>query len=199
MVNTIKIIFSKAIIAFLLSITNSCLIIGFEYSHANFEPYEDHAIYLESNSLELNYEVANTREYTFTLLADENSTIYPTGRVTFRYTLTNSTDNNYHFTVCIFWKEYINELGCDTVTFIGRSSVYLTHSVSLSPGSGLLWIQGTDILVEPIGNEVHPQYFSAILTVGTPFKVVAMYKEDCNFSENRIIGVFCNGSIASCL
>jgi hypothetical protein len=132
-----------------------------------FEQFVDYAIELDSESLNLTYEVANSREYDLSILSGEKATIYPTGQITFIYTLTNTTDRNYRFTVCLFWEEFTNELGCDIVTFIGQSSVTLTHTVSLSPGSGQLWLQGTDILVEPIVNDVPPLYFSASLDVET--------------------------------
>jgi len=132
-----------------------------------YEKFADYAIEMDSKSLNMTFEVANGREYNLNLLSGENTIIYPTGQVTFNYTLTNTTDQNYRFTVCLFWKEFTNELGCDVVTFIGQSSANLTHTVPLSPGSGELWIEGTDILIEPIGADNRPQYFSSILTVNT--------------------------------
>jgi hypothetical protein len=146
------------IVSLLVSIT-SC------EQQVKFEQFADYAIEMDSKSITLAYDVANGRKYVLTLAAGEDATIYPTGQVTFSYTLINKTDKNYRFTVCLLWREYTDQIGCDTVTFIGQSSVTLTHTVALGPGSGQLWVEGTDILVEPIGNDSRPQYFSATLTV----------------------------------
>ena len=133
-----------------------------------FEDYADYAIEMNPNSLALKYIAAKDRTMLDTLPGSSDLSIYPAGEVTFSYTLANITDKNYRFTACLYWKNQTKSLGCDKVRFIGKSSVSLSHTVLLSPDSGELWVEGTDILVEPIGNDTRPQYFAATLTVATP-------------------------------
>ena len=133
-----------------------------------FEKFENYAIEMVPHSIRLFYSVPTHGSYNTIIANGATTNIYPDDRtVTVRYSLKNKTDKNYRFHVCLAFRSGVC-LSPQLVTFIGAKTVSVTHTTPLPTGSGRLRVEASDILYEPIGNDVRPIYFSATVNARAP-------------------------------
>lgn len=129
-----------------------------------FERFENYAIEMSPPTLTLVYRVPSGT-YMKKIDSGKTATLYPGGssiRVT--YALRNKTEKNYRFNVCLFYDNRCR--ATQLVEFRGPTTVNVSQTVTLEPAdSRRLTVEATDILYEPIGNDVRPTYFSSIVSV----------------------------------
>lgn len=133
-----------------------------------FEKFENYAIEMVPHSIRLSYSVPMHGTYNTVITNGSTASVFPENRaVTVRYSLKNKTNKNYRFHVCLMFHSGVC-MSPQLVTFIGSKTVSVTHNSTLPMGSGRLRVEASDILYEPIGNDVRPIYFSARVSARAP-------------------------------